>query len=283
MKTSKKTNCILCGNDSSFSVLARKDQIRWSCFGYDKKVIQCNKCGLAFLNPTWTDKEINSLYKEYLRHREDFPGQIRKGFVAEYVWDHLRKEDRILEVGCGFGTTLHFFEELGYNIVGIDLDKSYCDDKSIFHCDFKNFKTKVDFIYALQVMEHMKDPFAFMKKVMSTLLPKGRFFLEIPNLEDPLLTIFKNKKFKLFFYYPYHTFFYLPKTIEQIVKQFTSKFSVKRTQRYGLWNHLRWIIKGKPGNYNPHIPILDDIYKFFLVYILKVSDTMVITGEKDGM
>jgi hypothetical protein len=51
-------------------------------------------------------------------------------------------------------------------------------------------------------------------------------------------------------------------------------------QRYGIVNHLRWVLFRKPGNYNPDIPMVDMIYKSFFEKVLKISDTMIFTGEK---
>ena len=280
MVADKRIKCILCGNDSKFSVVARKDQIRFQCLGYDKRVLECNCCGLVFLSPPWEEEDIRKLYQDYFNHVADFPGQVRKGTAAKYVADYSRCYDSILEIGCGSGETVKYLLETGHKVKGIDIDTKYCDNIHLLHYDYRDYKAKVDFIYALQVMEHMTNPFLFVKRIITMLKPKGRFLLEIPSIEDPLLTIYRNRNFSNFFYYPYHSYFYSPKTASKIISRYTSNFKVRRTQRYGIWNHLRWIIKGVPGNENPYIPILDDVYKFILVHIFRVSDTILIIGEK---
>jgi hypothetical protein len=50
-------------------------------------------------------------------------------------------------------------------------------------------------------------------------------------------------------------------------------------QRYGIINHLRWVLRGKPGNFNAKIPILDSIYEKVLKSY-NMSDTLIITGSR---
>jgi hypothetical protein len=37
----------------------------------------------------------------------------------------------------------------------------------------------------------------------------------------------------------------------------------------------------RPGNFNRNIPVLDDIYKFVITRVFKVSDTLLVIGEKN--
>lgn len=274
-------SCYNC-NCKDYVVVADKNSIRFNCFDKDKFILKCKQCELVQLYPQWTDEEINILYQKYSQ-KKDFPNQKRKKEIRKWIKKYFcDKNITILEVGCGMGDTVKWLRHKKYNACGIDRDLTVWDYKNGIYCwDFMNYCFNKSFIFCFQVLEHIRNPKLFIKHTLDLLFSKeSRFVFEIPNVEDPILTIYKNKSYNKFYWYPYHLFFYSPKTILNILKYFPIKIKIIRKQRYGLINHMRWLLKGKPGNLNFHIPIFDDIYKFFLTKILKKSDTMVIVGIK---
>ncbi|MCX5706021.1 MAG: class I SAM-dependent methyltransferase [Candidatus Omnitrophica bacterium] len=279
---SENFKCYLCGN-KNYSVVAKKDQMRFGCYGYDKQVVKCSDCALTQLHPMWNEEELVKLYSQYSQ-KEDFVGAKRKKTVTSYLRKYLKKKDFILEVGCSFGDNLQKLRGNGYNAIGIDKDPTVCDGKTRLNFDFKDFKGdghRLDFIYAIQVLEHMRDPREFICWISDNLKSNGRLLLEFPNIDDPLLSIYNLREFQSFYWYPYHLFFYNRKTIEKIFRNFDDlEIDIKLIQRYGLANHLRWIFLRRPGNFNADIPIFDHIYKFVLTKIFKVSDTLLIVGRK---
>lgn len=245
-----------------------------------KSIIQCNSCKVVSLYPAWTEKKLEKLYLNYRHHKQDFKGQKRKKSVSPYLREYIKKSDDVLEIGHGQGDNVNYLRALGYNVIGIDKDPLFCDEKTLLHKDYKDLSSSVDFIYAIQVFEHIPEPKKFIKKILSCLNPGGRFLLEIPNLDDPLRILFKNKSFEKFYFYPYHVFFYNKNTASKLMENSGTKFKVKLVQRYGIINHIRWNLFRKPGNFNAHIPIVDNIYKWILTEVFKVSDTLLIIGEK---
>ena len=130
-------------------------------------------------------------------------------------------------------------------------------------------------------MEHIPDPKIFVRKIINSLTIDGRFVLEVPSIDDPLLSIYKIKEFNRFYWYPYHLYFYNKQTLKNLFAQFGEiNYHIKLSQRYGIRNHLSWLIKRKPGSNNKKIPVLDGIYMFLLTKVLNVSDTIIVHGEK---
>lgn len=275
--------CYLCGN-KGFSIIADKDLIRFNCYGFNKRILRCSKCGLLQLYPQWTGNELENLYSRYSK-KKDFKNYKTKHTITPYLTKYIKKSDKILEIGCGSGDNIRRLNKKGYNVIGIDKDPTVCDGRLIFNYDFKDFNAKekkYDFIYAIQVFEHVPDPKKFITWLTNSLEKNGRFLLELPNIDDPLLKIYNNKNFNKFYWYPYHLFFYNKNTIRNLFENFSSLLiKINLFQRYGLINHLRWIIFGKPGNINFHLPILDDIYKFVLTKLLSTSDTLIIWGKRN--
>lgn len=277
----EKFNCYLCKNET-FSIVARQEQIRFNCYGFKKQVVRCLRCALVQLYPLWTNGELRDLYLKYSQI-SDFVGYKPKKSISYYLGRYLAKSDYVLEVGCGFGDNIKRLNKLGYRVAGIDKDPTVCDGKTVLNYDFKDFqpREKFDFIYTIHVFEHIADPRGFIKWMYDNLKEQGKFLLEIPSVDDPLLEIYNIDNFRNFYWYPYRLFFYNRDSIVKMFEEFYNiKIKIKFLQRYGLINHLRWLILKRPGNFNSHIPMLDNIYKYILTGIFKASDTLLVIGEK---
>ena len=274
-------SCYLCGSFQGKTV-AEPGQIRFGCFASDKRVIQCASCGLVQLSPRWTRRELDTLYATYWK-KQDFEGQKIKTKISTYLKDMIRPGDLAVEIGSGRGHNVRYLKEAGLNVRGIDKDASVCDGKDVVHADVTKIRLrrKADFIFAIHLLEHLPDPRWFLGWIRDNLKEGGRFALEVPNADDPLRVIYKNNGFKKFCWYPYHMFYFTRDTMRALFDGFP-EFHVKTElmQEYGILNHLRWGITGKPGNALPTIPILDAIYKFVLTRILGVGDTLVVIGSK---
>lgn len=274
--------CFNCGNKLYGSrILAKKHNIRFDCYGANKRIVLCKNCEVGQLIPQWTDKELDKIYKNY-NQKKDFKDQKNTSFrVSKYLKRYMKKYDFILEVGCGKGDNVKYFRKKGYRVVGIDKDESVTNRASgILNYDVYDKakeEVKYDLIYGLHILEHMKNPAEFINTLTSMLTPKGTVILELPNLEDPLLTVYKIKEFENFYYRPDHHFFFTVKSLyDMLYRNKICNCKIKRKQNYGIVNHLNWLIKRKPTNLKINIPIIDTIYKFILTKILKKSDTILL-------
>jgi cyclopropane fatty-acyl-phospholipid synthase-like methyltransferase len=273
--------CHLCGSKTG-KIVAKAQDMRFECFGHDKNIHECDECGLSQLHSPWTDEELDNLYKQYWS-KPDFKGQTRKIKISKYLENHLQKDDKVLEIGCGWGDNVHHLRKKGFDVIGLDKDPQVCDNEKILNFDFRKYapKEKYDMIYGIHLLEHIREPVEFIEQVLGLLKPEGRFLFEIPNMEEPLLSIYRNKAFSKFYWYPYHLFFYTPETAKKVFSKIKGiEIDIKRRQEYGLINHMRWVALNRPGNYNKDIPVLDNAYKNMLTKALRKSDTMVIHGRK---
>ena len=278
-------NCVVCGSDLVRGVYG-KDEIRWECWEQDKHIFECGICKLRFLHPPWTQEEIDRLYHNYF-NETDFHGQVQAKRITSYLEKYVKYAHLILEIGCGVGDNISRLRRKFHPkkwIIGIDKDPHVCNGVYSFNFGYEDFKpdVKFDFIYGIQLFEHIQNPRNFICKLLFLLNANGRFLLEIPNTDDPLLTLYKVEEFQKFYNIPHHLFFYNEKNIRLFFENLHVPIKVIRYQKYGILNHLRWLILKRPGNFHPHVPIIDDIYKYILTKIFKISDTLIVIGKKEG-
>lgn len=110
-----------------------------------------------------------------------------------YCGDFLKNHKKILEIGSGAGQTLYWFEELGFNVTGIEPDKKSVEsiNKLLNHgrclegfIEELNLDEKFDVIWLSHVFEHLIRPDLFLVKCKDYLNHGGIIFIEVPNCEN---------------------------------------------------------------------------------------------------
>jgi 2-polyprenyl-3-methyl-5-hydroxy-6-metoxy-1,4-benzoquinol methylase len=107
---------------------------------------------------------------------------------------------KLLEIGCAPGSFLRVAGERGFKVIGVEPNPAYADVIEIYSgsriivgefpaiIKFPGFSNLTfDSIVALDVLEHVKDPEAFVASALKLLNPGGRLVLMVPALlEDGL-------------------------------------------------------------------------------------------------
>ena len=107
---------------------------------------------------------------------------------------------------------------------------------------------KADFICLFHVFEHIKDPKEFLAAIRKVLAPGGRVLIEVPSLDDPLLTVYALSAYEAFYFQRQHPFVYSGRALARVLV--ANGFEVRDIlpyQRYSLENHLAWMKHGRPG------------------------------------
>jgi 2-polyprenyl-3-methyl-5-hydroxy-6-metoxy-1,4-benzoquinol methylase len=190
-------SCPICSSDLFTPVTIRFDSGR---------IVRCSDCQHIYLNPTLSDRIIDSIYQEYHIVASDaaLMNRIEGWFVDplgpyQYMLNLIERKGgftgkRILEVGCGPGHFINECSRLGGLVTGVDISpgavrlaKQYFNldlvhktvDQALIDGDLH--ESAFDYIFAFEVIEHVPRPGDFIEKLSQLLVPGGLLSLSTPN------------------------------------------------------------------------------------------------------
>lgn len=241
-------------------------KIRDSVRGQKINVWLCNDCGLDFLEPPGRD--LRGFYAG--EYRKQYSPSVESAYDSKAIFDHYRPfmderverlqsclpdNGRVLEVGCSAGHFLHAIAPRVGEIVGIELNLDNCRFVSE-ELGFRTYSTPIeetdleedsfDTIFVFHTLEHMENPRGFLEVIRRYLKPDGKLYVEIPCLEDPLLSVYKLSSYADFWYREPHLFNFTAETLSLLTQQAGFLGEIVRVQRYSFLNHLSWKLTGKP-------------------------------------
>ncbi len=249
--------CVLCGN-SYFKIIQQK--IR---FNFLRKVVQCKNCKLVSLKNPNTDiidyektyrklhspilnKQMSS--KEFFKFQEKFqPSKISR------VNHLLKKNYDVLEIGSSTGNFLNSIKNLVNCSVGIELDKKHMEF-SKKHCKLEVYNKpieklkldqKFDIIFMFQVFEHIPNPIEFLNITKQFLKSSGRIYVEVPNIDDALNSVYGIQNFKNFYFRLPHPYYYSENTLTKVFQKAGFIGKSNFFQQYSVFNHINWILTHK--------------------------------------
>ncbi|MEX0590913.1 MAG: class I SAM-dependent methyltransferase [Xanthobacteraceae bacterium] len=188
--------CDLCGSSKSIVVGRYDRRLR------PLKNVMCSHCGLIRQDPMPTDSELEYFYEREYRVQqkgaaEPHPRNVERNLERsaarlEHLKPHVRPGAKILDVGSGAGDFVHLAARAGYDVRGIEPNLAYAEwSKKNFGIDVTvgTWETaevapgSCDLITSHHVLEHLRSPFAVLRKFHQWLKPDGRLWLAVPNLK----------------------------------------------------------------------------------------------------
>lgn len=152
----------------------------------------------------------------------------------------LKKNVKILDVGCGNGQFLSRLSCYGYkNLVGFD--PYYQGNYSkipIFNKKFENVNGSYDFINAHHVIEHVENPIGFLNNIMRLLSKNGIAIITFPKYGK---IVELDEKFSYLVQAPDHKALYSEKSFEKLCAAVKLKIKGKLIDSSGTFN---WLILG---------------------------------------
>lgn len=191
-------------------------------------------------------RELFDTYRSYQKSRLDI------------IRPFLDSKTSLLEVGASAGQFLVHIKDDVKKVCGIELDldchqflkNELSIDADSHYLDESKFSAeKFDIVCAFQVMEHVHSPLDFIASLDRVTIPDGSIFIEVPNIDDPLLSVWNVPYYHTFYYHSAHIHYFSESSLRKLANQagFTdAQISFHFTQDYNLLNHLNWILNNSP-------------------------------------
>jgi 2-polyprenyl-3-methyl-5-hydroxy-6-metoxy-1,4-benzoquinol methylase len=234
--------CAGCGADDAVPVATGREHEYESTTSDEFTFVQCRRCALVYLDPRPAESELGTIYPaDYYAYQlverraatrggsPSLLGRYMRGRAVArlrpYV-DRLRAAGpppyRILDVGCGDGSTLDLWQEAfagDAQTHGIEMDpraaaiaaerghlvtSSRIEDASLAPGSF-------DLVYASHVIEHVPDPAGFLATIHRALSERGIVVIDTPNFDTLDRRIFGRRHWGAY-HFPRHFFIFDAKT-----------------------------------------------------------------------
>jgi 2-polyprenyl-3-methyl-5-hydroxy-6-metoxy-1,4-benzoquinol methylase len=211
--------------------------------------MQCNTCGLVYLNPRPDVTEFEKIYPENY-HAFDFSekefGIVHKirswleGKRLLVFCEEVPVNGRILDVGCGDGFHLNLLRKYGdksWSLEGIDMDKRAVEmaEKSGLKVHRGTLETVslpenlYDLAFTIQTIEHVEKPDDFLKGIYKLLKPGGRLVIVTDNTGSLDFKLFK-KHFWGGYHFPRHWNLFNKKSLAKLAAKTGFEVAVLATQ-----------------------------------------------------
>lgn len=219
----KKKKCIICNFKIFLNAFPYKTYFNNKIFNYKK----CKNCKYVFINPIPSKIDFKKMYKNEDYHVNFYDKKISNEYIENFIFlrKFLKKNDHIVDYGCGYGHFLKLIPST-YKKTGIELNSTIVKicKKKLKHINFLTssvfYKSKFSFnVFHLgDVLEHLPNPLAFLKKNEHKLKTGGLIYITGPLERNFSIVcyvflfygfiknlIFKNSKY---FFKPYHLSFF---------------------------------------------------------------------------
>jgi SAM-dependent methyltransferase len=138
---------------------------------------------------------------KYYKNSDDYAEMLAQQDVNSYqpyveiVKRFLHPNAKMLDVGCGIGTSTLLLAEAGFQMLGTDVSHRFlpAPEGTFKVVDFQNAVEISDDAYdavgTMNVIEHTDDPKKFLAEILRVVRPGGYVFILAPNLTSPLVGI----------------------------------------------------------------------------------------------
>ncbi|MGB9724482.1 MAG: class I SAM-dependent methyltransferase [Chloroflexia bacterium] len=191
-------SCAWCGREEADFLVARRDRLGNETFAY----LRCAGCGLIRLEPRPPSSELLRYYPEdyeAFQSRRENPlfrwGRRRLWYRRlQAIRHYLPRAGRALDVGCGTGEFLEIIRRLGWDGVGIEpnpwaarqarvrLEAGVVQEIPLEEAAYP--PETFDLITLWDVLEHLDNPPAALRRLAGWLRPDGLLAVGVPNLES---------------------------------------------------------------------------------------------------
>lgn len=244
--------CALCGADDPRPLRV--------CRGWP--VVKCRRCGLVYLRQRPAETALPQMYGRDYYDAEDEVGY--HGYMETYhryrnVFERIfqrrdrdlrrhTRGNRLLEVGCAYGTLLAFLRDRGWDATGVEVSPLSSERaRSELGLDVRTGRLEeaafedgsFDVVLMLDVLEHLHRPFDTLWEVSRVLAPGGTLVVQCPyelyHWEEVAEAVLRGRKTGTIEpdSVPAHLYFFVPRTLEAFLRKGGFRIKARQSGNYG--------------------------------------------------
>ncbi|MEO6788020.1 MAG: glycosyltransferase [Chthoniobacteraceae bacterium] len=197
----------------SYCPICGSNQLFYSFSHQSHRVMRCADCAVMFLNPQPSDADLAKIYTEcyFLGHESEEgrrnTSEMKCATARQYLAELARyagtPSGRLIEVGCGEGDFLSEAETAGYDVTGVEYAAAACATAGrrlqrgrVLQGELADAKlpdSHFDVCVLNDVIEHVRDPLAFLREIRRVLRPGGALFIATPDLRSWSARVMKER------------------------------------------------------------------------------------------
>ncbi len=234
---------------------------------------RCETCGFVFLWPLPAEEELRRYYISETYRREYADASVDERYRTDLneartrvsrLLKLLTPDARLLEIGSGSGAFLDSVKPYVGYVQGVEPDqasrtwiKEHLGMKvSRDLAELAGEGYYFDLIVSFHVLEHILEPVEFLKRLSQLLLPEGKLVVEVPNIDDVLVSVYRVSAYLGFYHQKAHLSYFSKSTLALALEKAGFSGEIVGIQRYDLSNHITWMLKGKPGGMGRYNSVL---------------------------
>ncbi len=237
--------CYLCGEEQQV-LLHEKPPF---------KIVQCPKCDLVYTTPRCSGDELREMYQtdywqsesakdfgytDYLADEADYLKTFR--MRSQVITERFEKPGKLLEVGSAAGYFLKVMKDQGWDVTGVEISEHVTKQaRERFELDPIHVGTLeevqpeldaggYDVVCFWDVIEHLVDPAADLKRAHALLKDDGLLLIETQNVASRFAKLLGAKWHH--FKYLEHLYHFSPKTVAKMLDDCGYEV-IRNTGRYG--------------------------------------------------
>jgi len=197
----REVACDFCGGESTSAVLELQDLLLGLPGAFS--LVECNTCGLLFLNPRPGPEELQAHYPDHYHpftddiedHPSPFVRFVRRYGLVRRCRAALQGQEggRLLDVGCSTGLFLNEMRRQGeWDVYGVEPVASAAAFARE-HFGLEVFQGTLpesaypdaffDVVTLWDVLEHVSSPSTYLREIHRVLKPGGRLVIKVPDPE----------------------------------------------------------------------------------------------------
>lgn len=240
----------------------------------DIPVLRCRTTGVMFLDEATADLDSHYVGKQAESDGLTSTKQLGDTKVTTAsLTDAARRAEQfrnlfvardVCDFGTGHGLFLRHIKPVSRSVAGVELNRRQVADlvRDGFRIEasIEAFAApSFDAVTLFHVLEHLSEPVEMLAAIRSRMRPGARLILEVPHARDFLHQTLESEAFKAFTFWSEHLVLHTRESLRRTIELAGfSQVVVKGFQRYGLENHLHWLVRQKPGGHQEWTHLSDD-------------------------